>query len=81
MRITQKDLEAKIGKLNRIAGIETPGYNVKGCYVLDYAYGGVQLQRYIGKSGGVNNVFSLGFMPKRELYQLISAYECGLMEQ
>lgn len=81
MRITQKDLEAKVARLNRIAGIDNPGYDVKGCYVLYCAYGGVDLHRYVGKHGGISSVFSLGCMSKRELYQLISAYENGLMDR
>ena len=79
MRITQKDLENKIDRLNMIAGFKTPPkYSTIGAYCLDYAYGGVQLHRYVNESGGIHDIFRQGYMTKRELWNLICAYENGL---
>ena len=78
MRITVKHLRAKLERLNRIAGFDNPEYSTIGAYVLDYAYGGVQLQRYVTNDGGVTDIFRVGFVPKRELYNLMSAYEDGM---
>ena len=77
MRITQKDLDCKVARLNRIAGFENPEYSTIGAYCLDYAYGGVQLQKYVTDGGGVRDIFRQGYMTKRELYNLICAYEEG----
>ena len=78
MRITQKDLEAKVKRLNRIAGFDNPTYSTIGAYCLDYAYGGVSLEKYINEHGAVHDIFNRGHMPKRELYELICAFETGL---
>ena len=80
MKITQKDLENKVERLNRMAGFDNPKYSTVGAYCLDYAYGSVQLHKYANECGGVHNVFNQGFMPKRELYYLICAYENGLRD-
>ena len=78
MRITQRDLEIKVDRLNTMAGFDNPEYSTIGAYVLDYAYGGVQLHKYTNKSGGIRDIFRQGFMPKKELFYLICAYELGL---
>ena len=79
MRITQKDLENKIHRLNQMAGFDSPPeYSAIGAYTLDYAYGGVQLHRYTNVHGGVTDIFRQGFMTKRELWNLICAYETGM---
>ena len=78
MRITQKDLENKLNRINRIAGFENSGYSTIGAYCLDYAYGGVSLHQYANEHGGVNDVFRVGHVPKRHLYNLMCAYECGM---
>ena len=80
MRITQKDLEAKVARLNRMAGFDNPKYSTIGAYCLDYAYGGVRLDRYVNEHGGVHDIFRNGYMPKRELYNLMSAFETGIFE-
>ena len=80
MRITQKDLEAKVARLNRIAGFESPKYSTVGAYVLDYAYGGVKLEKWCNDHGAVHDIFNQGFMTKRELYNLMSAYENGIRD-
>lgn len=81
MRITQRDLDIKVDRLNKMAGFDNPEYSTIGAYCLDYAYGGVSLRRYVNFHGGVTDVFWLGYMPKKELYHLICAYETGLTER
>ena len=80
MRITQKDLESKVARLNRIAGFDNPPYSTIGAYCLDYAYGGVKLEKWCNRHGGVHDIFNQGFMTKRELYNLMSAYENGIRD-
>ena len=80
MRITQKDLESKVARINRMAGFVNPGYSMIGSYCLDYAYGGVKLDRYVNEHGGVHDIFHQGYMTKRELYNLMSAFETGINE-
>ena len=78
-RITQAHLEAKIERLNRMFN-KTGKYSEIGAYCLGYAYGGVALHKYVNEHGAVNDVFNRGYMPKRELAELICAYEAGIRE-
>ncbi len=78
IRITQKHLEAKVDRLNRMAGFDNPPYSTVGAFCLDYAYGGVELHRYVNEHGAITDIFRMGHMPKRELYDLICAYEVGI---
>ncbi len=80
MRITQKHLEVKVDRLNRKHGFIDPEYSTIGAFCLDYAYGGVSLEKWCNAHGGVHDIFNRGHMPKRELYELICAYEIGLSE-
>ena len=78
MKILQSNLEAKLARLNSIAGFENPEYSTVGAYCLDYAYGGVSLERYTNKHGNVKDIFNVGHVTKKELYNLMTAYECGI---
>ncbi len=78
MRITQRDLETKLNRINKIAGFDNPEYSTIGAYCLSYAYGGVSLEKYTNLHGGVTDIFNVGHVPKKELYHLMSAYEAGL---
>ena len=73
-RITEKMLEARVATLNMLKGFENPEYSTIGAYTLDYAYGGVSLHQYRNESGGINDVFSCGHVPKRDLFNRICAY-------
>jgi hypothetical protein len=86
MRITNKHLENAINELNKATGnpvklyekTET-GYKANiGCYHLAGAYGGYQLQQIVNNGGGVHDVFSVGYVSKRELYNLICAMVQGV---
>lgn len=88
-RITQKDLQAVVDRINRETNnpqttwIKEDGKNKSqyGNYHIDSAYSGYQLVRVVNPHGGVENVLNCGFVSKRELYDLMHAYiqgiECG----
>jgi hypothetical protein len=93
-RITQKDLEAACGRINRAVGIDpdaplwTRGEDGKnhqtpGMYHLSGAYGGYSLHRSSdadsdGESHGIDDVFRCGHIPKRELYYRMQAFLDGI---
>ena len=86
-RITQKDLEAVVNRINAVTGNpETPwkpresgqGMSANiGNYHLSGAYGGVSLHRMMSDGGGVEDVFRCGHMPKRKLYDKMQAWLDG----
>jgi hypothetical protein len=75
-RITVTHLRAAVASLN----FETHGHRdisgYVGSYVLCGAYGGWQLQQLANDSGGVRCVTG-GYVPARELYELIHAFRHG----
>ena len=77
-KITNKDLENKLDRINNIAGHKDAPYSTIGAYCLDYAYGGVSLEKWVNDAGGVEDVFGCGHITKRELYNRINAYLLGL---
>jgi len=84
-RITDKDLQAVVNRINRMAGMPLEPYAKVGdnyvaqigCYHLSHAYGGVALHRMYNEGGGVSDIFG-GHMPKRELYGKMHAFLAGL---
>ena len=76
-RITQKHLEGLLQMINKKAGFENPKYSEVGSYTLDWAYGGVKLERFVNEKGGVDSITS-GFCPKRETWYLMRAYLDGM---
>jgi len=86
-RITQKDLEAVVNRINIITKSPTSSYtkNPDGKYTpnggnfhLDGAYGGWKLVRMCKDgSTGVEDVFHSGYCSKRELYNLMHAFIRG----
>jgi 2,4-dienoyl-CoA reductase-like NADH-dependent reductase (Old Yellow Enzyme family) len=89
-RITDKDLQAVVDRINRITNSPMTPY-VKdasgkhkaqiGNYHLSHAYGGVALHRMHNEAGGVTTPINSGHVPKRELYNLMQAYINGLSEK
>jgi hypothetical protein len=87
-RITEKDLQAAIDRLNRLTGMpSTPYAKVgdrfepqAGCYLLECAYGGYQLGRMSLTPGcsGQSTPIGGGFCTKRELYEKLHAYIAGI---
>lgn len=89
-RITEKQLQAVVDRINRetnspmttyirtvIDGKTSHDANL-GNYHLSFAYGGVSLHRMCNKGGGVQDVFRIGHVTKRELYNHMHAFLCGL---
>jgi len=83
-RVTDKQLQAIVDRLNRITGSPMEPYidgkAQPGNYHLSHAYGGVCLHRMFNEGGGVTSPLSMGHVPKRELLNLLHAYICGLNE-
>lgn len=48
----------------------------KGCYFLDWAYGGVRLVQ-MEEGSSESEVLGTGYVPKRECYEAIAAYITG----
>ena len=85
-RITKKDLENGIARLNRLAGTPPEPYtkhaNGKwspnaGNYHLSGAYGGYQVMQMV-ESGGCSCPIGAGHVPKRECYETLHAFIKGI---
>jgi len=84
-RITEKQLQSLVNCINTVTGSPMKPWNNEttpmtaniGNYHLSFAYGGVALHQICTNGGGVIDVFSSGHMPKRELYQRMSAWFDG----
>ena len=84
-RITEKDLQNILDRINDATGQITEGYprqddgtlkcNV-GTYVLDWAYGGVRLSQLMNESGGERDITGRG--TKRETYGNMRAFLAGV---
>lgn len=82
MRITERDLEGSVKRLNIAMGASELAYsrgedgklrsNV-GTYDLSGAYGGWKLIRYENEGGGCSDVSSGGYVSKKDLYHQIQA--------
>ena len=85
-RITNNMLERKVDYLNKITGNNPVSYTRSdsgfkaniGNYHISGAYGGVALEQMTNESGGIHSVFSIGHVPKRELFDRICAYVDGI---
>ena len=86
-RITQKQLQAVVDRINRMTGspleswTRQPDGTIKaniGNYHLSGAYGGVCLYQMVSEGGGVTCPLGIGHVPKRELYELMQAFISGL---
>jgi hypothetical protein len=84
-RVTEKQLQAIVDRLNRITGSPMEPYIGReaqiGNYHLSHAYGGVCLHRMFNEGGGVSSPLSIGHVPKRELAALMYAYISGIETQ
>lgn len=86
-RITEKDLQGMINRLNRVTNSpmtysdKQPDGRFKsnvGHYHLDWAYGGVKLMRTVNESGGVTCPVSMGYETKKDAYYMIHAFISGI---
>ena len=86
-RIKRSHLDGLIRAINRKTNSPESSYtrtkdgkftaNI-GNYHLSGAYGGVSLHRISNPGGGVEDVFSCGHVPKRDLYNRLRAFLEGL---
>lgn len=86
-RITQKDLEYYVRRINEVT--KSPAatcsksldgqysWNI-GNYHLDYAYGGVELVKTCNEHGGISTISIGGYGTKRELYNWMAAFLAGI---
>ena len=86
-RITQKQLENAIARLNRNTGQIPEPYtrdeegNFKanvGTYTLDQAYGGSRLVRIANEHGAITVISNSGFTTKRNLYNEVQTLNTAL---
>ncbi len=85
-RITEKNLQAVVDRINRITESPITPYVRQdgkciaqiGNYHLSGAYGGVSLHRMQNQGGGIQDVFGCGHVPKRELYDRLHAFIRGI---
>ena len=84
-RVTEKQLQAIVDRLNRITGSPMEPYvdgkAQIGNYHLSHAYGGVCLHRMFNEGGGVSSPLSTGHISKRELMGLLYAFISGIETQ
>ena len=88
-RITIRDLEGMVSRLNRLTGQIDAAYtrgddgklraNV-GSYTLSGAYGGWELEQIVNEGGGVTCPIGPGHLPKRELYGKLHAFIAGIAQ-
>jgi hypothetical protein len=88
--ITKGNLQAVVDRINRITGSPMEPYtktgeipNQKysaniGNYHLSGAYGGNALHQMQNNGGGVRDIFGMGHVSKRELYNLMHAFLKGM---
>jgi len=71
--LLNKQLDRPVKPWERVEGSAKLRANVGNLYV-DYALGGVSLVEMITETGAVDEVFLIGHVPKRELYNRIQGY-------
>lgn len=76
MRITKKDLENMVKRLNAAHGFIDPDYNTVGSYRLYNSGVGYAIYKVGNSSGGVSVVAHCYGMTAKECYYLL----CGLLE-
>lgn len=85
-RITKKQLETLINRLNKLTNSPERPYTVAdgkctanpGCYYLAGAYGGYKLERMSNAGGGCHDVVPTGYTTKHALYDAIYCYLSGI---
>ena len=86
MRVTKEMLENKVDQLNMLTGSTRKYFSTDGKFTINIghfcisgAYGGYELQRVCTSGGGVRTPLNTGHIPKKELYNLISAFIDGML--
>ena len=84
-RVTEKDLQNIVDRINRICKTPAKPYvdyqPQAGCYHLSFAYGGVSLHQMAPTGTGESDVLRCGHVPKRELQCMMWAFICGIDSQ
>jgi hypothetical protein len=87
MRITIKHLRPLVDRLNRLAGTPSEPWSIGdngrlhsniGNFHLSRAYGGYSLHQMGNEQGGVEDVFGVGHVPARHMYDQIHAFLRGI---
>ena len=85
-RITIKNLKAAALMLNNMTGNPVEAYKKGedgkytaciGNFHISQAYGGYSLHQMANDGGGVRDIFNMGHMPARQLFDLIHAFRRG----
>ena len=87
-RITRRDLESLVGRLNTITGHPAEPYTLQdgtyrpnpGTFLLSGAYGGWALHQMANEGTGERDVLYSGHIPARELYAQMQSYVHGLLD-
>lgn len=78
MRITRKDLDAMVKRLNCIKGYNEPEYNTVGSYRLSFQNGYVSVVKVMTEGGGVQTVGGCCGMTTKECYYFLSGILANL---
>lgn len=88
MKVTKSELEDRVTYLNQLMRMPVVPYTTAhgqykpnaGCYLLDWAYGGVKLSRMSLKHGctGQSHPISMGYETKKICYQAVNHYIDGI---
>ena len=86
MIISKKALDTLANQINTATSSPTSAYtrindrNVAniGNYHISSTYGGYTLHRMMNADGGVVDILGCGYIPKRELFNLMRAYLAGI---
>ena len=82
-RVTNSQLQSLIDRLNETTGNSKDAYGEDGnanigTYYIDKAYSGNKLVQIMNKGGGVVTPLYTGYVTKRELYDRVYAFLCGI---
>ena len=92
MKITMRDLEGAVNRLNSLVKANPEPYTKSGevpsqtylanvgTYFISGAYGGHKLERMDNEAGGTSDPLRSGFTTKKELYSLIWSFIYGIEE-
>ena len=79
MRITQKDLEGRVERINTLLNMANEPYRKTGktqeAFYIDYANGGVALNKMLSSGGAIDIISRCS---KKELYHRMQAFIAGV---
>jgi hypothetical protein len=86
MKITKRDIEAVVERINRVTNSPLTPYTRRegrlianiGNYHLDSAYGGYSLHRMNNEAGGIESIIP-GYHSKRDIYNRMQAFVAGYL--